>query len=79
MPTDRDKPSRQQILKIIVSRRMLVALAMGFVCGMPLLLTISVPPVPRRRGLSETVLLPWSSRRLTLAPLTPLTPPLIVR
>jgi len=32
----------RQLLKVIVSRRMLVALAMGFVCGLPLLLTISV-------------------------------------
>ena len=30
------------VLKIIFSRRMLVAFIMGFACGLPLLLTISV-------------------------------------
>ena len=33
---------RESILKIICSSRMLVALIMGFACGLPLLLTISV-------------------------------------
>ncbi len=34
--------NREPILKIICSRRMLVALLMGFACGLPLLLTMSV-------------------------------------
>jgi PAT family beta-lactamase induction signal transducer AmpG len=33
---------RQSILKVFFSRRMLVAFVMGFACGLPLLLTISV-------------------------------------
>jgi len=33
---------RRSILKTILSRRMLVALVMGFACGLPLLLTMSV-------------------------------------
>lgn len=33
---------RQSMLKVILSRRMLVALVMGFSCGLPLLLTLSV-------------------------------------
>ncbi len=32
----------KSILKVICSRRMLVALLMGFSCGLPLLLTITV-------------------------------------
>ena len=35
-------PSKPPILKIIFSRRMLVAFLMGFSCGLPLLLTIGV-------------------------------------
>jgi PAT family beta-lactamase induction signal transducer AmpG len=34
--------SKKSILKVAFSRRMLVAFAMGFACGLPLLLTISV-------------------------------------
>ena len=34
--------NQQAVLKVIGSRRMLVALIMGFACGLPLLLTISV-------------------------------------
>jgi PAT family beta-lactamase induction signal transducer AmpG len=34
--------NRQSIIKTLISRRMLVALIMGFACGLPLLLTISV-------------------------------------
>ena len=33
---------RENILRVLVSRRMLVALIMGFSCGLPLLLTMSV-------------------------------------
>ena len=34
--------TRSSIIKIIISRRMLVAFVMGFSCGLPLLLTVSV-------------------------------------
>jgi PAT family beta-lactamase induction signal transducer AmpG len=34
--------NRQSIIKTLISRRMLVALVMGFACGLPLLLTMSV-------------------------------------
>jgi PAT family beta-lactamase induction signal transducer AmpG len=33
---------RKSIIKVVVSRRMLVAFVMGFACGLPLLLTVSV-------------------------------------
>ena len=34
--------NRESILKVVCSRRMLVALLMGFACGLPLLLTITI-------------------------------------
>ena len=37
-----DRKKTESILMVICSRRMLVALIMGFACGLPLLLTISV-------------------------------------
>ena len=33
---------RKSIIKVVISRRMLVAFMMGFACGLPLLLTMSV-------------------------------------
>jgi PAT family beta-lactamase induction signal transducer AmpG len=38
MPTE----NRKSILRVVCSGRMLVALLMGFACGLPLLLTITV-------------------------------------
>lgn len=34
--------NNKSLLKVIFSRRMLVAFVMGFACGLPLLLTITV-------------------------------------
>ena len=48
---------RMDLLRVIVSGRMLVALAMGFACGLPLLLTMSVLQIwMKEEGIDLTVI-----------------------
>jgi PAT family beta-lactamase induction signal transducer AmpG len=79
--------NREPILKIICSRRMLVALLMGFACGLPLLLTMSVLQAWMKEegvdltiiGLIALVQIPYTWKFLWAPIIDRFTPPLLGR